>query len=151
MNAANLYAITCAAIGITLMAYTIYQRRKIRASEDWQAATGTITDAKVAVSQSSDGTTYSLAVSYEYVVNGSVYTGSRIEFGYARAYMTKKSAEAQLTRYPVQSSVVVYFNPEKPREAVLIRKATYTVLYFFLGLALLALGLIIVLYSPNWG
>jgi hypothetical protein len=84
LNATNLYAITCVAIGITLVVYTVLQRLKIRASEDWQATTGTIKDAKVAVIQSSDGTTYNLALSYQYVVNGSVYTGSRIEFGYAR-------------------------------------------------------------------
>jgi hypothetical protein len=144
---ANLYALTCVVLGLALIGYSIYQRRRIQASERWQTVTGTITRAEVVENKASDSREYNLAVSYAYAVNGSHYVGSRIEFGQRRAYLRKKTAEAQAARYPVNSSVMVYFNPEKPEDAVLNREATYVTGYLVMGILALVLGLGIVLHS----
>ena len=144
---ANLYAGTCIVVGAALIGYTIHQRNKIRDSQHWQAVPGTILKAAVVKNDTSDGVEYNLLVQYEYVVNGSRHVGQRIEFGQTRAYVRKKSAEAQLARYPVNCGVMVYCNPEHPEQAVLSRAASYTTLYFVIGVLSLALGLTIVVRS----
>jgi len=138
------YLAICAVVGVGIIAYSLVQRSRLRASQAWPVATGTITKAVLEEHGSSDSAEYSVSVLYEYEVNGVRYTGRRVGFG-RRGYARKKNAQAQLDRYPLNSSVMVFFNPAKPEEAVLEREAPFTTLYLIVGVVSLAFVVVMVL------
>lgn len=130
------YTIICAAFGVASTGYGLHQRRKMRASENWQGTTGTIRFAGIRENKDSDSIEYEVWLDYEYVAGGAKYMGNRIELG-RRTYLRKRRAERELDRYPVHSSVTVFFNPENPKEAVLERKATDNPAYLVMGIFML--------------
>lgn len=131
--------------GVAAILFSLYQRKKMRASENWPQVTGTITKVDLVQDIDRDSAEYSVYVLYEYVVNDSRHTGNRIELN-RRSYVRKKSAQARFEEYPVNSSVVVYFNPANPGEAVLVRSAPHNILYLVLGILSLGLSSVIVLH-----
>ena len=62
-------------------------------------------------------TSYSAAVSYEYIVYGRNYNSSRIIFG--RIGRSRKSAKSVVGRYPGIETVEVYCDPKDPNNSVL--------------------------------
>jgi hypothetical protein len=54
-------------------------------------------------------------------VNGAAYVGTRIGFNQL-PYREEKDVRAQVKRYCANPTVTVYFNPEKPADAVLVRE-----------------------------
>ncbi len=127
-----------ALVGTGLLIYGLYQRNRLRASQSWRQASGTITKADLAVHQDSESSSYSVALLYEYMVDGVRYTGKRIGFG-GRQYVRKKRALQELERYPVNSSVAVYFDPEKPADAVLARESPDSLIMIAGGVLLLGI------------
>jgi len=85
-------------------------------------------------------------VTYSYVVNGIGYTGKRIRFN-RRQYVLKSRAQKELDKYPVNSGVIVYFDPRKPAVAVLIREATDSTGLVVAGIALFIFAVVIALWS----
>ncbi len=120
--------------GIVIMIYGLYLRARVRASRDWPQTMGAILKAEVVEETDNDSVEYRVRVEYEYSVDGQRRIGRRIEFGKS-AYARKKNAQAQLERYPVGTSVMVFFDPEKPEDAVLLRKSSWGTMYIVLGLA----------------
>jgi len=124
--------------GAGLLAAGVYQRSRLAASQSWPQTTGTITAGSVATEYSNDSTGYSVALTYEYAANGVTYTGKRIGFS-RRTYARRSRAQAALDRYPVNSSVIVYFNPEKPADAVLMRESPDSIVLTVGGIVLLGI------------
>ena len=59
-------------------------------------------------------------VTYSYEVNGTTRTGTRISFyDYDNSFPSRSKAEAQLSRFPVGSSVIVHYHPTDPSRSVL--------------------------------
>jgi hypothetical protein len=143
---ALLYLITCVVAGFAIIGYAIYQRDRLRASDNWVPSVAKILKASILTSAQTDSSDYRVIVAYEYEANGARYTGDRITFG-ARTFARKKNAEAELARYPVNGTVPVYFNPESPSEAVLLREAPFNTLYFVMGSLMLALSVVIVVWT----
>lgn len=140
------YLVICVVVGIALIAYSLYQRSQLRASESWVAATAKIAKSELLTMASTDSSEYRIALVYEYEANGARHKGERIGFG-TRGYARKKRAEAELERYPVGGTVMAYFNPEDPKEVVLVREAPYSTMYFVLGICMLGLSAGIVLWT----
>jgi hypothetical protein len=80
------------------------------------------------------------------VANGTRYTGKKIGFG-SHSYTRKKRAQEAADRYPVGCTVMAYFNPENPQEAVLVREAPSNVLYMVMGIAMVAFAAGIVIWT----
>jgi hypothetical protein len=55
------------------------------------------------------------------VVNGQSFTGKQVAFGAVRGYNVPAQAQEQANRYPVNTAVWVFYNPQNPSEAVLER------------------------------
>ena len=87
-----------------------------------------------------------MEVTYSYVVNGIGYTGKRIRFN-RRQYVLKSRAQKELDRYPVNTGVIVYFDPVNPGDAVLIREATDSTGLVVAGIALFIFAVVIALWS----
>lgn len=82
-------------------------------------------------------------ISYYYQALGQQYTGNKISFGFVKSHNSSRQAEAELARFPLGSSVTVYFNPPNPAEAVLERKAGSSVIATILGVFFIFLGMCI--------
>ena len=144
------YLAICATVGVLAIIYGLYQRRRLRASAAWNQTLGTIAAAEVVEDNAGDSVQFKLHVRYQYVVDGRHYTGNRVEFG-GRQYIRKKKAQAQLERFPVDSSVIVYFNPDKPEDAVLIRSAPSSRGYLIGGILAIAFAIAMVWFSRGKG
>jgi hypothetical protein len=140
------YLVICVVVGIAMIAYSFFQRSRLRASETWVPITATIAKAELLTSATTDSSEYRISVAYEYVANGVSYTGKRIGFG-PRSYIRKKRAQAELERYPVSGTVTAYFDPENPAEAVLVREAPSNMLYLVMGICMLAFAAGIVVWT----
>jgi Protein of unknown function (DUF3592) len=93
-------------------------------SKHWSRTTGKITESDV--SFSSLRKTYSLAVRYTYVVNGTRYVSERFDF-YRHGYTSNGAAMAKLSPYSIGSRVTVYYDPQNHHQAVLNRQVPVTV------------------------
>ena len=124
--------------GAGLLLAGIYQRNRIAASQTWPQTTGKVTGGSIVREYSDDSTGYSLALSYEYFANGATHTGKRIGFS-RRVFSRSSRAQAELERYPLNSSVTVYFNPEKPDDAVLVRNAPDSIILIVCGIVIVGI------------
>lgn len=116
------------ALGGGLIFYGYRSRQKAEASQSWPSTSGQITRSEVKRSSSTDDdghTTYSYypSVEYTYQVSGQAYSSKRMVFGALKGYSNPAKAEADLQAYPLGEQITVYYDPEKPSEAVLERKA----------------------------
>ena len=100
-----------------------------RQSQHWLKIPGQTIESSV--NFSSIRKTYSLAVRYTYAVNGNQYIGDRFDF-YQHGYTSERVAMAQLWPYSVGSKVTVYYDPEKPQNAVLNRHVPISLYFIYL-------------------
>jgi hypothetical protein len=131
-------------LGGGLFALGLYQRRKLQASLSWPQAVGRVTWTGIKESESGnseDGysTTFSPEVVYQFEAHGAVYTGSRIGF-VSTGHGNPAKAAAVLAGYPVNSPVTVYFNPQKPSDCVLVRRASGSSVIMWVGAAMVVLA-----------
>ena len=131
--------------GAILLFFTLRTRKKSNASMSWPSATGQISAASVRKNSSTDedgyvDITYSPIVEYDYWVNGQVYKGHRIHFGITPS-PRPGAAQAEVDRFPVGRQVTVFYNPEKPGEAVLEKKMVTSKAGFIVGGVFIALTL----------
>jgi len=132
--------VSSALMGSGLFSYGLYQKHKVRESQGWPQTTGTVTKADLVHETGTDSSGYSIAVSYEYLVDGVRLAGNRIGFR-QRSYLRKQRAETELARYPVGSDVEVFYDPAKPGDAVLARESVDGVLLIVSGIVLLAIAI----------
>ena len=129
MNGSLKTIIFVAAIAfMAIIFWHTHQERK--ASINWPSTTGKIL--KAYVKQVTDrrknnegrdeysSTHYEIAVEYEYVVDRTPYKGHRIRVVNDH-YGSERSASNELLKYNVGADVIVYYDPEKPKNCVLIR------------------------------
>ena len=93
-----------------------------------------------------DSSGYAVSVSYDYVADGRRYTGTRVGFS-RRQYARKKRAQAEAEKYPLNSSVAVYFDPEKPTDAVLTREYPDSMVMIVGGAGLMGLAAVLFVWS----
>jgi len=122
---------------------------KAKASETWPTSPGRIVSSQVIVEEDSDrdgGTTtwYNPAVRYSYSVAGQALEGSRIRFANMRK-SSRAKAEAILAPYAEGSTVMVRYNPEKPKESVLETQKPGP-----LYLVMAAFGLLFIIFGLFW-
>ena len=128
-----------------LLFFTLRTRKKSEASLNWPSTSGAITSASVRQNSSTDEDghvrhSYSPLVEYDFSVNGQAYTGKRINYGIT-ASPTRAAAQKEVDRFPVGMQVTVFYNPEKPNEAVLEKKLVKSKVGLILGLVFLGLTL----------
>jgi hypothetical protein len=121
----HIIVLVLAGLGVVLFAVYIRNLARVRASGSWPAVQGTVTESWIEedATTEEDGTIsrrYAPKVSYRYTVMGMEYQGDRIAFGPGTSG-SRSSAEKVLARYPKGGAALVYYNPEKPTDAVLER------------------------------
>jgi hypothetical protein len=91
--------------------------RGARKSQTWAVTNGAIETSKMTWRGVRSPRAHPV-VTYHYQVNGQTYLGERISFSYARIYSTAE-AEAILVHYASKSKVMVYYDPDNPKESTL--------------------------------
>jgi hypothetical protein len=113
--------------GLFMLVRGLIEFRTSRASSDWPSVEGQVVAAMVEtkVDHDEDGTTtsYSPRITYTYSVSGQQYASDQVVIGARRHYPSQARAEAKLAYQPGQQ-VTVYYNPDKPSQAVLEVGAT---------------------------
>jgi hypothetical protein len=79
-------------------------------------------------------------VEYDFAVNGQAFKGRRINYEIT-ASPTREAAQKEVDRFPIGRQVTVFYNPEKPGEAVLEKKVVTSKLGLILGSVFMALTL----------
>ena len=106
-------------VGVMLLVIRHREQKKAELSKSWPIATGTITNSYLGVMDDS-GTPYFPVVEYSYAVGNQVFQGNRIYFGPVIYQKFAQPVEELLAHYEIGSEVSVYYNPQKPKEAVLM-------------------------------
>jgi len=124
------YAFPLAMVGIIAVA-AFYKWLQVRAAADWPQATGKVV---VSASQARKVEVFDddrkggkgeevrnfAHVIYEYTVSGQKFRNDRVSIG---EDLGNFEVEETIARYPVGKIVTVYYNPRKPKDAVLERDA----------------------------
>jgi len=137
--------------GAILLFFAIRNRQKSSASMSWPSTPGTITASSVRQNSSTDedghvNFTYSPLVEYDFMVNNQSYKGKRINYGVS-ATSSKEAAQKEVDRFTLGMPVTVYYNPEKPGEAVLDKKIVTSKVGLIIGIVCMALTLCTCLIS----
>lgn len=131
--------------GAILLFFALRTRKKSAASLSWTPTAGTISSSTVRRNSSSDedghiSYTFSPIVEYDYSVNGQAYKGKTIHYGITPS-QDMATAQKEADRFPVGRQVTVFYNPEKPNEAVLEQKEVKSKVGLILGIVFMALTL----------
>ena len=144
------------AVGIALAAWGFMNLSTAMESRSWPTADGKITSSQVVkkVERYTDSnnrrrnrTIYEAQVRYDYKVGGRSLIGSRVTMADSGS-SSESRAKKIIKRYPPGSACTVYYNPDKPAEAVLEAGITFGtlmipaigVLFTVFGFAILFLG-----------
>jgi hypothetical protein len=116
-------AVIFPAIGIViaLFSYNAYATRM--ESKTWPTSAGVIVRSEIEAHNSADSDSGSKTteavqyakIAYQYEVGGQKHKGTRISLSSA-----SNNAQQIVSRYPKGKSVQVYYNPDKPKQAVLV-------------------------------
>lgn len=136
-------------IGLFLLLRSKRDKAKAAQSLNWPSAVGKVIDSRMIESTSTDSdgdssTTYRPHVQYEYEVMGASYTNDKIKVGMVVSTSAVKKVQETLARFPVGSTVKVYYDPNNPADSVLEQKASSN-LTLILGIIFLGVGLCMVL------
>lgn len=157
MESSSVISIIVAVVFVLWGAWSIYKgvraNNRAKATHDWPATTGRVVNVEVTSrisSRQSNGHTvrsvrYEPVVTYEYQVAGSVYTGVKIQQN-PKTYASKSKADEVANQYPVETTVMVYYDPQKIEDAVLVQGGGGAIGTIFGGVVLILLGLVIVYF-----
>ena len=133
--------------GIAAVIFGIRNRKKGEASNSWPSANGMITAAWIEENTETDedgfsATTYTPKWQYKFQAGGFEYTSERISYGAVKGYGRRKKAQEELNKFPANSRVRAYYDPQDPNESVLIRGTKGTLLGVILGIILILISVI---------
>lgn len=136
-------------VGIFLLLRSRRDKEKAAQTLNWPSAAGKVLEARLIESTSTDAdgdssTMYRPHVQYEYEVVGARYTNDKINVGMVVSTSSTKKAQETLARFPVGSTVKVYYNPNDPADSVLEQKSSSN-LTLILGIIFIGVGLCVVL------
>jgi len=136
-------------VGVVTVISSARSMRQAGRSESWPGVQGRIIESRVDkrtevdYDSPADRTAYIPVVRYTYSLQGKEYTGDRIAFGVKNR--NPNPASEVVNRYPVDKQVMVYYNPEKPEQAVLEQASGSGWLQIGIGIVLFFAGIYLAL------
>jgi hypothetical protein len=127
-------------IGLGVFLLGVFKVRKLRASQSWAIAMGTIVESSVEESFNRgsddlpDSWSYTPVIRYQFLAQGQTIVGDRPGFD-RKSYSKMPDARAVVARYPLGAQVNVFFDPEKPADSVLHRTSGSAWVFVVVGLA----------------
>ncbi len=130
-------------VGVVFLILGLNARRRASIAKSWPQAMGQILSSGVEARRSRSGsgtsTTYYLRVVYTYQVSGQQFTNDRVTVGTPVGLGNYRAVEKRAAAYPSGSSVMVYYNPDNPADAVLEARAPSGNVFIVIGLVVFAL------------
>ena len=132
-------------IGLSILlpwlAYILFKLYGEARTFRWPSLMGEMITSFIEKNEWDDDDSYTIKVKYTFKVNGISYLSERCRL-HDLSYSFRWAAERRRKAFQVGAPVVVYYNPEDPREAVLIRGFNWIFLVMVPGVLLFALQLI---------
>jgi hypothetical protein len=120
-------------IGIVTL-YTFTREQKLAGlSVYWPNTIGKIVSSEVRTNDSGDGPLYEADVIYQYSIDDFEYSSKRVSYGLWIFSNTR--TEKIVNKYQAGKEVLVYYNPDSPKEAVL-EPGTQSIIYVIIIVAL---------------
>lgn len=143
MSCAGLFALALGGLGIVLIVLYLRNKKKAKESESWPFTEGEVVANDVRIDEIDDEdftrVRYIPQVRFEYQVDGQSYTGKRISYGSDPSFNSRQKALDFLNQFPVGNPVRVFYNPEKPQEAVLSQELRKMTAGLIVGIVLVVL------------
>lgn len=98
-----------------------FNKKRNAEAATWPSVKGEIRYSDTEEVRGDDDLSYSAAVQYNYVVDGKSYGGNRIMYGNT-TFSNRSDAQKLCDKYPVGTTVDVFYDPKKPSRCVLERK-----------------------------
>ncbi len=112
---------------------------KLISAREWSKTPCTVVSSEVKSYSDSDGTTYSIQITYRYTCNGRDYLSDR--YGFMDSSSSgRKRKQAVVDQYPPGREAICYVNPTNPNDAVLNRNFTPMMLIGLFPLLFVAIG-----------
>jgi hypothetical protein len=108
-----------AVLALAIFVWSVYSEHRDRPSLQWPGASGTVEHSEEVAYQTTRHTGHRVDITYAYNVNGRRYAGHTIAL-WNEDWDNKDTGEF-VAAHPVHSAVNVYYDPERPGNAVLIR------------------------------
>jgi len=137
------FALVFGGLGVLLVVLYFRNKKKAEASVSWPSVEGRIVSNQVRKKHVDTDDSFRIEyipeIRFEYQVNGETFTGKRIAFGSDPNFGSQRKAEEFLIPYPVDSTVKVFYNPEKPKEAVLTQTMRKMTAFLIVGIVLIVM------------
>lgn len=131
-----------AAIGLLMSAlWTLPAAREALDSESWNPVSATVVESSVKHNTSSDSTTYSIEIIFDYGFDGKNYQSDRWDMigGSSSGYDSKRRI---VDAHPPGMEITVYVNPESPEDAVIKPGLTASALLLLIPVVFFLIGAI---------
>lgn len=116
--------------GILCIVFGLKDGDIVREVATWPSTTGTIIASSYEMSGSGEETRYTIKVQYTFEVDGKELQGNKLFPGRSqRAYAHRREVDKALGRYPEGQKVTVYYDPEQPSRAGLLREPEISTLF----------------------
>lgn len=129
--------------GLALIGLGLWMRKQSLASQNWPSVKG-----EILISQVDDHNLEDMRpnIVYSYTAQGQALKGTRIAYSGYNA--NRASIEKIVARYPANTPVTVYYNPQSPSQSVLENQPSQD-WHFWAGCGVAFLGLAIYLSRLN--
>lgn len=138
------FALGFGAVGLIMLLVYISARMRTAASQNWPSVEARIDESRVhrmtSTSRGHTSSSYVPEIKYTYSVMGNAYQGSHIGFGVTMSGWLS-SAEKVVARYPEGATRTVYYNPQKPAQAVLERHVENHAMALIVPIVCLLIGI----------
>lgn len=131
-------------LGLFIFVAALRKFKQAETSQCWSGTQGRVIESRLETHTSLDSDdiesrVYRAIVVYAYSVMGHNFTGNRVAFGVRS--LSRYAASTVLERYPLDRQITVYYNPDKPGQAVLKRVCVNGMLQIVIGMLLILAGI----------
>ena len=135
-------------VGVMFVFIGYFFVKGARKVEKWVETKGVVIDSKVVSHPDLDNNQAMFApvITYRFKVGEDEYTSS--DYGFIDlSFDNPRKAERIAKKYPVGKEITVYYNPEKPYKAVLVKKSNFLIyIPLFLGCLFALIGFAILFF-----
>ena len=134
-------------IGIILFFVSIFMIMAGAQSNSWAATDGIVTSTSIREKYDSDDGdyTYYPEITYSFQVDGKTYTGDRWDpTGIQSGSSIRSSAQNKIDKYPVGSTVTVYYDPNNPNKNALTKGVNgIAIIMLVISIIMVVIGIVI--------
>jgi hypothetical protein len=147
-----IFCLVFVGMGVWMLVKLFRNLAQAKQSEHWLTTSGKVVSSELDSQANTDDegyspTTYIARVCFAYEISGVSYQGDCINFNYGMRTSNLRIQQSIVEQYPEGSTVTVYYDPEKPNEAVLERKVNGAFTTILVSAIFILIGIIVAVMS----